>query len=130
MNKLNLLKYVILFYIFQFNYAYNELIFVYEHSRHGVRGPMIEKYSLFNKTTLYDEYKNHWDGDRKLTLKGKMQHYIIGIRNRYKYSNLLNYKNYNPDELLIHVTKAIRVKESAYSQILGMFNPMIKLIGE
>ena len=128
MINLCIMNYVILFNIIHFNYVKNELIFVYEHSRHGVRGPMIEKYSLFNKTTFYDEYNSHWEGDRLLTLKGKMQHYILGIRNRYKYPNLLNYTKYNSEELLIHVTKAARVRESAYSQLLGMYNPVIKIL--
>ena len=120
-------NYFILFNIFSFYYINCELIFVYEHSRHGGRGPMSNYQSLFNKTTLYDEYGSHWDGDGILTLKGKMQHYILGISNRYKYPNLINYTKYNSDELLIHVTKVSRVKESAYNQILGMFNPSIKI---
>ena len=126
----DLLNYFILFNIIHFSNVNCELIFVYEHSRHGVRGPMTEKYSLFNKTTFYDEYKTHWDGDRLLTLKGKMQHYILGIRNRYKYPNLLNYSNYNPEEILVHITKPVRVKESAYSQLLGMFSPIINNLGD
>ena len=84
--------------------------------------------SLFNNITFYDEYGSHWDGDGILTLKGKMQHYILGINNRYKYPNLLNYTKYNSEELLIHVTNVSRVKESAYNQLLGMFNPSIKIL--
>ena len=106
----------------------NETIFVYEHARHGARGPTSEYRSLFNNKTFYDEYAIHWDGDGELTLKGKMQHYILGIRNRYKYPNLLNYSNFdfNSNEILIHTTDSRRVKESAYNQLLGMFNPILK----
>ena len=59
-----------------------------------------------------------------------MQHYILGIRNRYKYPNLLNYSNFNSNqkEILIHTTDSRRVKESAYNQLLGMFNPVLKNI--
>ena len=107
----------------------SEPIFVYEHSRHGARGPTSEYRSLFNNKTFYDEYNIHWDGDGELTLKGKMQHYILGIRNRYKYPNLLNYSNFNSNqkEILIHTTDSRRVKESAYNQLLGMFNPVLKI---
>ena len=76
--------------------------------------------------TFYDEFNIHWDGDGELTFKGKLQHYILGIRNRYKYPNLLNYTKYNPKELLIHTTESPRVKESAYNQIIGMYNPLFK----
>ena len=103
-----------------------EPIFVYEHVRHGARGPSSEYRSLFNNKTFYDEYAIHWDGDGELTLKGKMQHYILGIRNRNKYPNLFNYSSYNPEEILIHTTNSRRVKESAFNQILGMFYPVIK----
>ena len=53
-----------------------------------------------------------------------MQHYILGIRNRYKYPYLLNYDKYTTNEVLIHTTDSSRVKESAYNQILGMYRPL------
>ena len=56
-----------------------------------------------------------------------MQQYILGISNRYKYPNIINYNKYNSDELLIHVTNFSRVKESAYNQLLGMLNPILKI---
>ena len=123
----NILFYYIFFLIFLqiFQNILNEPIFVYEHSRHGARGPTSEYRSLFNNKTFYDEYSIHWDGDGELTLKGKMQHYILGIRNRFKYPNLLNYSHFNPEEIIIHTTDSRRVEESAYNQLLGMFNPVI-----
>ena len=128
--KKNLFDFFFLLTIIHIYYIYTEPIFVYEHVRHGARGPSSEYRSLFNNKTFYDEYSIHWDGDGELTLKGKMQHYILGIRNRYKYPNLFNYSNYiyNPEEILIHTTDSRRVKESAYNQLLGMFNPGIKNI--
>ena len=124
MNKI-CINFFTLFIIINFISIYNEPIFVYEHVRHGARGPASEYRSLFNNKTFYDEYNIHWDGDGELTLRGKMQHYILGIRNRYKYPNLLNYSKYNSSELLIHITNSSRVKQSAYSQILGMFSPTV-----
>ena len=125
MGKLYLINFLILFYITYFSYIYSEPIFVYEHVMNGARGPLSEYKSLFNNITLYDEYRIHWDGDGELTLKGKMQHYILGIRNRFKYPNLLNYSEHNPNEILIHTTNSTRVKESAYNQLQGMFAPLI-----
>ena len=127
MKKICIINCLIILSIIHLNYIYNEPIFVYEHVRHGARGPSSEYQSLFNNKTFYDEYNIHWDGDGELTLRGKMQHYILGIRNRYKYPNLLNYNEYNQNELLIHTTNSSRVKESAYNQIIGMFKPSIKL---
>lgn len=120
------MNYFSLLCLLNLNFINNEPIFVYEHSRHGSRGPASEYQSLFNNKTFYDEYNIHWDGDGELTLKGKIQHYILGIRNRYKYPNLLNYTNFNPNEILIHTTEAKRVKESAYNQLIGMYNPLFK----
>ena len=126
MNEFCILNCLFFLFIIHLGYIYNEPIFVYEHARHGARGPASEYQSLFNNKTFYDEYNIHWNGDGELTLKGKMQQYILGIRNRYKYPNLLNYSKYNSKEILIHTTDSSRVKESAYNQLLGMFNPIIK----
>ena len=124
MNKICMKNILILFSIIYLNFINSEPIFVYEHVRHGLRGPSSEYRSLFSNKTFYDEYNNHWDGDGELTLRGKMQHYILGIRNRYKYPHLLNYDKYTTNEVLIHTTDSSRVKESAYNQILGMYRPL------
>ena len=126
MSKIIIINSLLLFIIIHLNYIYSEPIFVYEHVRHGSRGPTSEYRSLFDNKTFYDEYNIHWDGDGELTLKGKLQHYILGIRNRYKYPNLLDYSKYNPNELLIHTTESSRVKESVYNQLIGMYNPLFK----
>ena len=126
MKYLVIWNYIIISILFHFHFVKNELIFVYEHCRHGGRGSMVNDPSIKYNDTFYDEYKTYWKGNGELTVKGKMQQYILGISNRYKYPNLINYTKYNPDELLIHVTNTSRVKESAYNQLLGMFNPIIK----
>ena len=123
----------LLFFIFTYILLTNliliktKLVFVYENVRHGLRSPASEYSSLFDNKTLLDEYGTEWDGDGELTTKGKMQHYILGIRNRIKYSDLLDYKKYEPEKLLVHVTNSSRVKESVYNQLNAMFNPIIKL---
>ena len=59
---------------------------------------------MLENNSFFDKYHSHWIGNGELTLKGKMQQYILGIRNRYKYPNLIDCNNYNPNEILIHVT--------------------------
>ena len=62
-----------------------ELIFVYEHTRHGARCPSTSYNSLFINGV--DEFKVSWEGegDGELTLLGRREHYDIGVRNRLKY---------------------------------------------
>ena len=127
MGKLSILKYFILLNIFNLHLINNELIFVYEHSRHGIRGSITLNQSLIKNGTFYDEYHSNWKGNGELTLKGKMQQYILGIRNRLRYPNLINYNNFSSEELLIHATNTSRAQESAYNQLLGMFKPFFKL---
>jgi len=127
-QKFLLIEYYIILNIIPFKYAYNEIIFVYEHSRHGIRGSLSKfKQRKIVNNTYYDEFNIPWEGDGDITLKGKIQHYILGIRNRYKYPNLVNFSKFNESKLLIHVTDKNRVIISAYYQLLGMFNPIIKI---
>ena len=128
MNIFQKLNYSIFYFIVRFYFINNEIIFVYEHSRHGARGSINVNKGVFENNSFFDEYHSHWVGNGELTLKGKMQQYILGIRNRYKYPNLIDYNNYNPDELLIHVTNTSRSMESAFNQVLGMFKPSIDLL--
>ena len=126
-QKFLLIKYYIILNIILFKYVNNEIIFVYEHSRHGIRGSLSKfKQRKIVNNTYYDEFNIPWEGDGDLTLKGKIQHYILGIRNRYKYPNLINVTEFNPSKLLIHVTNKSRVIISANYQLLGIFNPIIE----
>ena len=127
MGDLSILKYFFLLNIFNFHLINSELIFVYEHARHGTRGSITINESLIKNGTFYDEYHTAWKGNGELTLKGKMQQYILGIRNRLRYPNLIDYTNFNPEELLIHATNTSRAQESAYNQLLGMFKPFLKV---
>lgn len=125
MNISLLWKYLLLYNLFCFHLVKNELIFVYENSRHGIRGSITENESSVTKEGYIDEYKSHWEGNGELTEKGKMQQYILGIRNRLKYPKLLNYSKFNSEEILVYSTNTSRAKESAYNQLLGMYNPLI-----
>ena len=96
-----------------------ELIFVYEHARHGARGPSSGFRAIFDNGT--DEYGVKWITDGELTQIGKRQHYFLGIRNRIKYGNLINFKKYDPMEILIHSTDYNRSQQSIMSELYGMY---------
>jgi len=106
-----------------------ELIFVYQHIRHGGRGPSSSYNSLFKNGV--DEFRVSWEGegDGELTLVGRRQHYDIGVRNRHKYGKgknglgLIDFSNYNPEEVLFHVTDYNRTHQSINSELIGMFQP-------
>ena len=85
---------LVLLFLNKFNYVKSakELIFVYEHVRHGARGPS----ASYNSTLVdgVDEYNVKWETDGELSAVGKRQHYILGVRNRLKYKNFLDLSQY------------------------------------
>ena len=96
-----------------------ELIFVYEHVRHGARGPSASYDSILVEGV--DEYGVKWDFDGELTPIGKRQHYYLGLRNRIKYGHLINFNEYNPMEIVIHATDYNRTHQSINSELIGMY---------
>ena len=99
-----------------------ELCFVLEYSRHGTRTPSADIFD--NKTGKYvDLFNFTWDGRGELSPIGMRQHYILGVRNRLKYSNFLDFSKFNHEEILIASNLLNRTIESAYSQLLGMYPP-------
>ena len=114
-----------------------ELIFVYQHVRHGARGPSASYNSLFINGV--DEFRVSWEGegDGELTLVGKREHYDIGVRNRHKYGKgknglgLIDFSTYNPEEVLFHVTDYNRTHQSLNSELIGMYQPgLLKTLTE
>ena len=109
-----------------------ELIFVYQHVRHGARGPSSSYHSLFKDGV--DEFRVSWEGegDGELTLLGMRQQYDIGVRNRHKYGyedehglKLIDFSKYDSEEVLFHVTDYNRTHQSLNSELLGMYQPGI-----
>lgn len=95
-----------------------KLLFVYEHVRHGARGP------IFHSSKKYiDQYGTDWGCSGELTWVGHRQHYVIGVRNRQRYSSLLDFNNYDPKQLEVKSTPVNRVVESIESELLAMFLP-------
>ena len=93
-----------------------EIYFALTHFRHGINSP------LFLNKENKDIFGNEWkDGPGELTLNGVKQHYLIGLRNKNRYRNLLNYE-YKSKEILVYSTNLNRTIMSAQSQLLGMYN--------
>ena len=93
-----------------------EIYFALTHFRHGINSP------LFLNKENKDIFGNEWkDGPGELTLNGVKQHYLIGLRNKNRYRNLLNYE-YKSKEILVYSTNLNRTIMSAQAQLLGMYN--------
>ena len=127
---LQYLSFFMLFYLIDTKEDDNlELIFVYQHIRHGGRGPSSSYNSLFKNGI--DEFRVSWEGegDGELTLVGRRQHYDIGVRNRHKYGKgknglgLIDFSTYNSEEVLFHVTDYNRTHQSINSELIGMYQP-------
>ena len=125
--KYNLLFIIKIFFIFSniycktINEDRQQLLFVYEHSRHGNRAPNDKKNRLYNNVTKLDIYNVFWDKPGVLTEFGKLQHFFIGLKNKYKYNNFINFSKYNKNEILLRSTGIKRSTESLYYQALGMY---------
>ena len=94
----------------------SEIVFVFEHFRHGARS------SVFIDKHNTDIYDIKWIGDGELTSVGMRMLYLIGVHIREKYNNIIN-KYTSPKELLVFSTDLNRTILSAESQLLGMFPP-------
>ena len=111
------MKYLFLVYLILKTLTEDEdIYFVLNHFRHGIRSPL--KLDEENKDTFGNEWSN---GPGELTLNGIRQHYLIGITNKNKYKNLLNF-DYKSKEILVYSTNLNRTIMSAQSQLLGMYN--------
>lgn len=104
-------------YLFSFFSVINsKLLFVFEHMRHGARGP----WQAVNMTTMTDDFGEKWDGKGELTPSGLRMHYLLGVHNRKKYKGFYS-ENYNPNEVLVYSSNINRTIASVYSNLQGMF---------
>jgi len=101
---------------FLFTLAKNNVVFVFEHFRHGARSP-----STLNENDV-DGLNQTWNGLQELSNVGLRQHYLLGNYIRNKYPDLINYKNYNPKEIEVLSTITNRTIMSARAQLHGIFN--------
>ena len=123
MNKIY--YFFLIFYKFILNKNYKKtnkeeekkLIFVYSHFRHGSRSPNI----LDSKSEDYFGLK--WDNQYELLSTGERMHYIIGIHNRIRYVNELNFlsSKFDPHEIYVISSNYNRTINSALSQLHGLY---------
>ena len=101
----------------QYKNEEDKLLFVWEHFRHGARGP----YIAVDPVTNLDFIGEKWDGVGELTPLGMRMLYLLGISNKKKYSNFLS-KTYNPNELYIISTNVNRTIISVNSFLKGFYD--------
>ena len=94
-----------------------EIVFVFEHFRHGARS------SVFIDEENKDRYEIPWIGDGELTAIGMRMHYLIGVHIRNKYHNIISNLT-DPNDILVYSTDLNRTIVSAKAQLLGMFPPV------
>ena len=94
----------------------DNLYFIFSIFRHGVRSPMDKE--LENGKDLLGGI---WNQKAELSSTGRKQHYLIGAKNKLRYSDFIN-KEYDPKEVLIYSTNTNRTISSAQSQLLGLYN--------
>lgn len=101
-----------------FTFSYSEVIFAFEHFRHGLS----EIFQPEEEKIFKDMYNFKIEGDGDLTPIGMRMHYLLGYKNRLRYHNLLS-KIYDPKEIIVYSSQQIKAIMSAQAQLLGMFPP-------
>ena len=110
---------VISFLIYYSKSSDSEIVFVYEHARHGARSPLF----LNGNTKYLDAFGTQWEGASTLTNVGKREHYVLGIHNRLKYSSLINFTKYDYQEIKVYSTNSGRTVQSIQAELLAMYLP-------
>ena len=107
--------------LFSFSLCADTMRFAFTIFRHGAR-------SAYNEMTpdFKDWFGYQWSGVKELTAVGLRQHYLLGYRSRYYYSEVHDlfpkapYK-FDPREILVMSTDSNRTLLSANAQIQGLF---------
>ena len=97
-----------------------QLRWAFEIFRHGARTPYSGMTSDF-----VDCFGQKWFGLKELTGVGLRQHFLVGYRNRIKYTveNQLISDTYDPREVFLISTDSNRTIMSANAQVQGLFMP-------
>lgn len=93
-----------------------ELRFVFTTFRHGARAP--EHVDANNLDILGGQ----WSSPGELTPVGYRMHYLLGVRNKARYSNFLS-SSFDPKEVYALSSEYNRTMMSAQAQLNGMFPP-------
>ena len=109
----------LIFFIYFINSSDSDIVFVYEHARHGARSPLF----LNGNTKYLDAFGTQWEGASTLTNVGKREHYVLGIHNRLKYSSLINFTKYDYQEIKVYSTNSGRTIQSIQAELHAMYLP-------
>ena len=91
------------------------LFFIFLNIRHGARSP------IFLKDKHNDILGGKWNTKGDLTSVGIKQHYLIGQKNKERYSSFIN-EEYDPKEIKIYSTPFPRTIMSVTSELLGFYS--------
>ena len=105
---------ILLLLFFNFS-SCNQYVFVYEHFRHGARGPC----NYLDSNGL-DYLGVKWETVGELSPIGMRMHYLLGIKNHYKYKDFLSEK-FDPREIVIYSTYINRTISSALANLQGFY---------
>lgn len=97
-----------------------KILFVFEMFRHGTRSPLLGKNMYI--TEYEDIFHVKWKENGKLTSMGLRMQYILGMRNRLKYPELID-SIVDPREINVVSTVTSRSIASAQAHLMGMFPP-------
>jgi hypothetical protein len=122
MNNINIIIFISLYSLY--NFIQKKILFIFEHSRHGIKTPSY----LNDSSNLRDIFGQEWIGLKELTRGGNRMEYLLGVYLKNYYNNFFSEK-YNPDEIYIMSSDSNRTVESALAQIQGIYQNNVLDIG-
>ena len=122
MNNINIIIFISLYSLY--NFIEKKILFIFEHSRHGIKTPSY----LNDSSNLRDIFGQEWIGLKELTRGGNRMEYLLGVYLKNYYNNFFSEK-YNPDEIYIMSSDSNRTVESALAQIQGIYQNNVLDIG-
>ena len=114
-------KLLLIYLLFQSiqNSEDSDIVFVFEHARHGARSPLFAD----GNTNYTDHFGTKWEGASMLTSVGIRTHYVIGVHNRKKYGSLINFSKFDTKEIEVFSTNSGRVLQSIQAELQAMYLP-------
>ena len=122
MNNINIIIFISLYSLY--NFIQKKILFIFEHSRHGIKTPSY----LNDSSNLRDIFGQEWIGLKELTRGGNRMEYLLGVYLKNYYNNFFSEK-YNPNEIYIMSSDSNRTVESALAQIQGIYQNNVLDIG-
>ena len=114
MNNINIVIFISLYSLY--NFIDKKILFIFEHSRHGIKTPSY----LDDSSNLKDIFGQEWIGIKELTRGGNKMEYLLGVYLKNYYKEFFSEK-YNPNEIYIMSSDSNRTVESALAQIQGIY---------